>query len=95
MLFYDRPRFYDPALGRYISLERIGVAVGLSIYSYAVSGPVSSADPLEPCWKTVLAVVAAVTVAAIVIAFAAITGRELIVAAGAAGMVNGHSTSQR
>jgi len=58
LLFYDRSRFYDPALGRYISLDRIGVAVDLSIYLYAaaaqsvvpirlsdVGGPYSQSSP--------------------------------------------------
>lgn len=83
-LHYNRFRYYDPALGRYLSRDPIGVAGGLNFYAYAGNDPVNRADPTGLWWKAALAIVAAVAVAAIVVATAPISGPLLIIAAGAA-----------
>ena len=38
-------RFYDPATGRYISADPIGLEGGLNLYSYASANPVNRIDP--------------------------------------------------
>jgi type VI secretion system secreted protein VgrG len=43
--YYNRYRFYDPAVGRYISQDPIGLAGGTNPYEYA-GNPVSMVDPL-------------------------------------------------
>ncbi|MFS2110166.1 DUF4123 domain-containing protein [Sphingomonas sp. Sphisp140] len=83
-LHYNRFRYYDPALGRYLSRDPIGVAGGLNFYAYAGNDPVNRADPTGLWWKAALAIVAAVAVAAVVVLTAPISGPLLIVAAGAA-----------
>ncbi len=83
-LHYNRFRYYDPALGRYLSRDPIGVAGGLNCYLYAGNDPVNRADPTGLWWKAALAIVAAVAVAAVVVLTAPISGPLLIIAAGAA-----------
>ena len=39
-------RFYDPATGRYISADPVGLDGGMNLYSYANSNPVNFADPM-------------------------------------------------
>ncbi|KRA59182.1 hypothetical protein ASD79_10795 [Caulobacter sp. Root655] len=92
-LHYNRFRYYDPAIGRYISRDPIGVAGGLNLYLYAGNDPINRADPLGLWWKMALTVLAAVAVAAVVVLTAPISGPLLLLAAGAAagaaaGMVN-------
>lgn len=92
-LHYNRFRYYDPTLGRYISRDPIGAAGGLNLYLYVGNDPINRADPLGLWWKTALTVLAAVAVAAVVVLTAPISGPLLLVAAGvaagaAAGMVN-------
>ncbi len=38
-------RFYDPATGRFLSRDPIGIAGGGNIYEYATNNPVTQADP--------------------------------------------------
>ncbi|MBK6780977.1 MAG: RHS repeat-associated core domain-containing protein [Gemmatimonadetes bacterium] len=47
---YMRARYYDPALGRWISEDPIGIAGGLNVYAYAGNDPVNGRDPsgLDP-----------------------------------------------
>ncbi len=92
-LHYNRFRFYDPALGRYISPDPIGIAGGLNLYQYAGNDPVNRADPTGLWWKAALTIAAGVAAAALVVAFAPITGPLLIIGAAAAagaaaGMMN-------
>lgn len=94
-LHYNRFRYYDPAIGRYLTPDPIGVAGGLNLYLYAGNDPLNKADPLGLWWKTALAVVAAVAAAAVVVITAPVTAPLALVvigagaAAGAAGfMVN-------
>jgi RHS repeat-associated protein len=44
-VLYNRFRYYDPSLGRYISADPIGQAGGLNVYEYALLNPVSVVDP--------------------------------------------------
>jgi len=65
-LYYNRFRYYDPVIGRYISRDPVGVAGGLNLYCYVGNDPINRADPLGLWWKTALLVVAAVAVVAVV-----------------------------
>lgn len=42
-------REYDPALGRYVQSDPIGLAGGLNTYGYADASPLDSADPSGKC----------------------------------------------
>jgi RHS repeat-associated protein len=44
-LFYNRHRYYDPQIGRYVSPEPLGLAGGLSAYTYADQSPYELVDP--------------------------------------------------
>lgn len=44
-LHYNRYRYYDPCLGRYLTQDPIGLAGGLNIYQYANAEPVQQVDP--------------------------------------------------
>lgn len=50
-LYYFRARYYDPALGRFMSEDPIGFAGGLNFYRFALNNPVNFTDPfgLRPC----------------------------------------------
>ena len=43
-MHYNRYRYYDPALGRYISQDPIGLKGGMNLYNYPLN-PVSKIDP--------------------------------------------------
>jgi RHS repeat-associated protein len=45
-LYYNRARYYNPALGRFISEDPIGFSGGTNVYAYASGNPVSKSDPL-------------------------------------------------
>jgi RHS repeat-associated protein len=46
-LYYNRARYYDPELGRFISADPIGFDGGdFNLYRYAANRPVSATDPL-------------------------------------------------
>ncbi|MFE8647292.1 RHS repeat domain-containing protein, partial [Sphingomonas sp. NCPPB 2930] len=45
-LHYNRFRYYDPAIGRYLSSDPIGLYGGSNIYSYAEENPLTKKDPL-------------------------------------------------
>lgn len=99
-LHYNRHRYYDPTLGRYISRDPIGVAGGLNLYLYAGNDPVNRADPLGLWWKTALSVVAAAAAAVVVVALAPVTAPLALVvlgagaAAGAAGFMANEALHQ-
>ncbi len=38
-------RYYDPALGRFISQDPLGVAAGVNLYGYSDNDPVNAVDP--------------------------------------------------
>jgi RHS repeat-associated protein len=44
-LAYLEQRYYDPAVGRFISPDPIGFAGGLNLYGYVANDPVSGVDP--------------------------------------------------
>ena len=44
-LHYNWHRYYDPATGRYITSDPLGLAEGLNTYSYAAQNPLSYIDP--------------------------------------------------
>lgn len=56
-LYYVRARYYDPAMGRFISEDPIGLAGGLNLYAYAQNSPMNHRDPTglcatgQPTWK--------------------------------------------
>jgi len=45
-LYYNYFRDYDPATGRYIEPDPIGLNGGINLYAYALGNPVSLIDPL-------------------------------------------------
>ncbi|MDA8521655.1 RHS repeat-associated core domain-containing protein [Acidovorax sp. NCPPB 4044] len=45
-LFYNRHRYYDPQLGRYVSQDPIGLAGGVNTYQYGNANPTNYKDPV-------------------------------------------------
>ncbi|UVK83644.1 DUF6531 domain-containing protein [Pseudomonas sichuanensis] len=45
-LHYNRYRYYEPKMARYVSRDPIGMQGGLNVYSYVSNAPVMRADPL-------------------------------------------------
>lgn len=87
-LHYNRFRYYSPRLGRYWSVDPIGLRGDHNLYAYVGNDPVNRVDPLGLWWKTALSVaagvVAAVGVAALVIATAPVSLPALAIGALAA-----------
>jgi RHS repeat-associated protein len=44
-LYYDRARYVDPALGRFVSEDPIGLAGGMNLYAFVGNDPVNGWDP--------------------------------------------------
>jgi RHS repeat-associated protein len=44
-LHYNRYRYYEPRLGRYMSADPIGQLSGINLYLYAASNPIAAFDP--------------------------------------------------
>jgi RHS repeat-associated protein len=55
-LYYYRARYYDPAIGRFISEDPIGLAAGPNFYAYVSNQPTMLRDPfgLDPWWQNAL-----------------------------------------
>jgi RHS repeat-associated protein len=49
-LVYMEQRYYDPALGRFISADPIGLEGGLNQYSYCENDPINRVDPSGTEW---------------------------------------------
>ncbi|MCZ8319903.1 MAG: RHS repeat-associated core domain-containing protein, partial [Silanimonas sp.] len=56
--YYNVHRYYDPATGRYLESDPIGLGGGISTYGYSASTPLVANDPLglacnaQGCWVT-------------------------------------------
>lgn len=48
-LYYNRARYYDPAVGRFISEDPSGLAGGINPYVYATNNPPNQTDPFGLC----------------------------------------------
>jgi RHS repeat-associated protein len=44
-LIYYRARYYDPALGRFLQRDPLGVDDGVNLYAYVGNNPINRADP--------------------------------------------------
>jgi RHS repeat-associated protein len=44
-IYYNRSRYYDPQLGRYLSEDPMGIDGGLNLYGYGRNAPVNVRDP--------------------------------------------------
>src|SRR2546427_619901 len=51
-LYYNRARYYDPPIGRFLSKDSVGTACRTKQYAYAADNPASRTDPsgLLPIW---------------------------------------------
>lgn len=45
-LYYNVHRYYDPAQGRYLQADPLGLAAGLNMYAYTGNDPLNKTDPL-------------------------------------------------
>jgi RHS repeat-associated protein len=45
-LHYNRFRYYDPSIGRYVSADPIGQEGGVNLYGYAENNPAKLVDPM-------------------------------------------------
>jgi RHS repeat-associated protein len=44
-LYYNRARYYDPTVGRFVSEDPAGLGAGINPYMYAANDPVNGRDP--------------------------------------------------
>jgi RHS repeat-associated protein len=52
-LYYDRARYLDPAIGRFVSEDPIGLHGGVNLYAFVGNDPVNRSDPsgTTSIWK--------------------------------------------
>jgi RHS repeat-associated protein len=82
-------RYYDPASGRFLQRDPIGIAGGTAVYVYALNSPASAIDPngLTSFWRRVGRVIAGAVAGAV---SGAVTGSGIGAATGAiAGAISG------
>lgn len=48
-LYYDRARYYSPALGRFMQTDPMGYAPDLDMYTYVYNDPTNRVDPSGKC----------------------------------------------
>ena len=48
-LFFNRARYYDPELARFVSEDPIGLNGGQNQYAYVANDPINSTDPSGTC----------------------------------------------
>jgi RHS repeat-associated protein len=53
-LEYLQQRYYDPAVGRFLSPDTLSFAGGFNLFSYAANDPVMNLDPDGERWKQIL-----------------------------------------
>ena len=97
-LYYLQTRYYDPEIGRFITIDGIEyldpeTINGLNLYAYCGSNPVMRVDGNgNAWWHWLIGAVAIVALAAVVVASAVVTGGASLVAAGT-GFAIGATTS--
>jgi RHS repeat-associated protein len=52
-LHYNYHRYYDPAIGRYLRPDPIGLAGGINLFTYVKNNPVGLIDPKGLIWVTI------------------------------------------
>jgi len=48
-LYYNRARYYDPVVGRFVSEDPLGLSAGINLYTYASNDPLNGRDPSGLC----------------------------------------------
>ena len=87
-LYYLKSRYYDPELGRFITIDDITyldpeTINGLNLYAYCGNNPIMRTDENgNAWWHWLLGIVAVAALAAVVVASAVITGGASLVVMG-------------
>lgn len=56
-MYYNRARWYDPVLQRFVSQDPIGLEGGINMYAYAGNDPINASDPsglMASCYERAL-----------------------------------------